>query len=188
MKRKTIISYSTMMLTTALLSSNVFNATAQTDNSVGEKLKKLHVEEHLGVCSPASSLMPTDLSIGLVYQFTPRFSAQILSSGQYFVPKNGMTNKYNYAFGLGGGIGFSPFPIDPNAFGVYEIRASFTAPISNSDYKNMGYGIGIYWRGNTNNYRHKLVPLVGVEYRIHDFDANGLKSFNGFYATFGLRF
>jgi hypothetical protein len=132
--------------------------------------------------------MATDVSIGAIYQFTQRFSAQILSTGQYFIPKNGVTHDYNYAFGLGGGIGFAPLPIDPSDFGVYEIRANITAPIGISDYKNVGYGLGIYWRGNVNGARRRLVPLVGVEYRVHDFKNEDLKTFKGFYATFGLRF
>lgn len=173
----------------ALLVSFMFmSATAQTSNEIGEKLKDLHIEAGIGLYTPSHSTMATDVSIGAIYQFTPRFSAQILSTGQYFIPKNGVTHDYNYAFGLGGGIGFAPLPIDPSDFGVYEIRANITAPIGNSDYKNMGYGLGIYWRGTTHGKRHLITPFVGVEYRIHDFTADGLKTFKGFYMTFGLRF
>lgn len=188
MKRNTIFKRLSMMVVTVFFVTNTFTSNAQNTTVSPSKLQDLHIEARLGICAPAQSMIPEDITISALYQISPRFSAQILTAGQYFIPKEGMTNKYNHAFGLGGGIGFSPFPIEPGDFGIYEIRVNMTAPIGNSDYKNMGYGLGMYWRGNVQATHRRIVPLAGVEYRIHDFITEGFNTFKGFYATFGLRF
>lgn len=188
MNHKKNYSLLSMVLTIVLLITNVTSTSAQTPVTIGETLQNLHIEAGIGAGTPTHSLMPIDIPVSMVYQFTPRFSAQLLSRAQYFLPKDGMTDKYNYAYGLGGGIGFAPFPIDSKEFGTYEIRANFTASIGNSDYKNMGYGIGLNWRGNTRGPRRCLVPLLGIEYRVHDFNLDGMKTSMGFYLTFGMRF
>ncbi len=188
MKRTSIIERLCLIMTLVLVFANSFNANAQSEQKAVSENLPLHLEARLGVCAPSQSMMPTDITFSALYQITPRFSAHIITTGQYFVPKEGVTSKYNHAFGLGGGIGFAPLPIDPSDIGVYEIRANMTAPVGSSNYKNMGYGLGIYWRGNVNGAHRRLVPLVGVEYRVHDFKNEGLKTFMGFYATFGLRF
>lgn len=139
-----MIKHLLVVLVVALSSTNSFNSFSQTDNAIGKKLEKFHIETRLGVYTSSQSLTPTEVSLSAIYQILPRLSVQVVSNGQYFIPKHGLTDDYNYAFGLGGGIGFTPLPIDPKDFDTYEIRANITAPIVHSCYKNMGYDIGIF--------------------------------------------
>jgi hypothetical protein len=174
-----------VILLAMLIVASVFTVKAGGLEAVKEVL--MHVEISLGTATRSHQVQPFDAVIDLNYHFTDRFSIRAVGTADYFLPKNDVTNKYNYTFNLGGGIGYAFLPIEPSDYFVYEARAFVTTSLNNSLYKNTSYNIGLYLYGNS-TVKHRIVPLIGIGYSFKDYKSASLSSYSGAYLTLGLRF
>lgn len=174
----------TILLLLLLLTISV-NGRAQGENRTFWSLP-WHVEAGLTTGTSKDGLMPFGATVDLNYTFGKSFSIHAVSEATYFHPKKGMTSDYNKAFNLGGGIGYAFSPATENCSSVFEARASVTASVGSSDFKNTAYQIGLYWYRGTDN--RKVVPVVGVGYSARDFSQKALPTYHGAFLSFGLRF
>lgn len=137
------------------------------------------------ILTPHKDVMPFGPSLDINYSIQ-RFSLHALFTCEYFLPKEGMTQKYNKTLNLGGGIGFELFPQEENDRNVFEVRASVTAGLGSNDFKNTSYRLGLEWHRRPK--RRCLVPTVGVGYNMKDFSKSGKPFYHGMYLSLGLRF
>ena len=180
MEYRRIIHFIVLTLT-MLVSTETFSQ--QKGNST---IIPLHFEASLGAVTPSKDIMPFDATFDLNYTFGNKFSLHAIASTSYFIPKEGSTSDYNHATNLGGGIGYIFLPQKNDNLGDVEIRATVTASVGSSDFKNTSYKIGIHWYGHSE--RHSLVPTVGIGYSFKDFSKKNMPNTNGAYFTLGLRF
>ena len=145
----------------------------------------LHVEASLMISTPHKDVMPFGPELDINYSIR-RFSIHALLTGEYILPKEGMTQKYNKTLNLGGGIGFELFPREENVRSVFELRTSVTAGLGSNDFKNTSYRLGLEWFSRPK--RRCLVPTVGVGYNMKVFSKSGIPTYHGMYLSFGLRF
>ena len=110
---------------------------------------------------------------------------RLLADTNNFIPKDGMTHKYNQAINLGGGLSYTILPPTIKNNDAFELRASVTSTIGSSDFKNTAYKLGLYWVGNP---KSRFSPVVGVGYSFHDFRTKGLNNYHGLYVSIGYRF
>ena len=130
--------------------------------------------------------MPVGAVVDLGY-YVNRFSIHAAAQGDYFIPKEGSTYKYNNVPNLGGGLGFVIFPENGDHLGVMELRALMTTSVGgNAGMKNNTYKIGVNWYGSATS--RKIVPMVSVGYTIKDFHTSGMPTYRGAYVSLGLRF
>ena len=170
-------------LLSLLFFSPVSNASAQNTES---STLPLHVEANMEAGTPYHKMMPMGATVDLGY-YINRFSIHAMAQGDYFIPKESSTYKYNNTSNVGGGLGYVLFPDKGDHLGVMEARAYMTTSFrGNSAMKNNSYKIGIYWYGNSTS--RKVVPMVSVGYTIKNFHTNGMPTYRGAYVSFGLRF
>ena len=167
----------------ATLMGNALRVSAQESNE--KETLPLHVEASLMISTPHKDVMPFGPVLDINYSIR-RFSIHALFSGEYFLPKEGMTKKYNKTLNLGGGVGFELFPRDENNRNVFEVRASVAAGLGSDDFKNTSYRLGLEWHSRPK--RRCLVPTVGVGYNVKDFSKSGVPTYHGMYLSLGLRF
>ena len=79
------------MLLLSLVSATPLCSNAQS------ALDKLHLELGFGTGTSKDKMTPFGASVDLNYSLTNRFSLYALSEATYFIPKDGMTHKYNQA-------------------------------------------------------------------------------------------
>lgn len=167
------------MLLLSLVSATPLCSNAQS------ALDKFHMELGLGTGTPKDKMTPFGANIDLNYSLTNRFSLHALSEATYFIPKEGMTHKYNQAINLGGGLSYTILPPTIENNDAFELRASVTSTIGSSDFKNTAYKLGLYWVGNP---KSSFSPVVGVGYSFQDFRTKGLNNYHGLYVSIGFRF
>lgn len=170
-----------VLTVTMLVSTETFSQ--QKENST---IIPLHVEASLGAVTPNKDIMPLDATFDLNYTFGNKFSLHAIASTSYFIPKEGSTSDYNHATNLGGGIGYIFLPQKSDNLGDFEIRATVTASVGSSVFKNTSYKIGVHWYGHSA--KHRLVPTVGVGYNFKNFYNKDMSNTSGAYFTLGLRF
>lgn len=146
----------------------------------------LHFEASLLSGTPSKGLMPFGANIDLNYTFVKNLALHAVVETSYFIPKEGVTSKYNKANNLGGGLSYTLFPQINDNLGDFELRASVTTSVGSSDFKNTAFNVGVNWHSHTDY--HKLVPVIGVGYAFKDFSAKGMSNYNGAYLTVGVRF
>lgn len=146
--------------------------------------RHLFIETNVVLGTRNNQLLPFSCAISPVYQINQIVSVSLTAQGQYFLPKEGLTKDYNYNFGLGGGIGVKLFTLNYKEPSLIEARVSYLSSVSNKDFKNNKYDVGLYWRPQCQG--HSLVPVVGVGYTITDF--SNFDTTKGLYCSFGLRF
>lgn len=144
----------------------------------------LHIEADLTLGSKCHSVMPVGANIDLNYDITNRLSVHALMKADNFIPKEGVTDKYNKALGLGGGLGYVLCPA--LSCGHYEARASFTSSVGSGLYNHNAVDAGLYWVGKSE--AKSFAPVVGVGFTHRNFRLGGLKSYNGLTVSLGLRF
>lgn len=153
-------------------------------NNEVENNHHFHLETNMVLGTRNNQLLPFSCAISPVYQINQIVSVSLTAQGQYFLPKEGLTKDYNYNFGLGGGIGVKLFTLNYKEPSLIEARVSYLSSVSNKDFKNNKYDVGLYWRPQCQG--HSLVPVVGVGYTITDFSS--FDTTKGLYCSFGLRF
>lgn len=158
------------------------NANAQNDDI--KKDIPLHIEASLEAGTPCHKTIPFGANIDLSYSIK-RFSLHIVTNTDYHIQKDGMSNNYNKATNLGGGIGYMFLPYGDNKSGGFEARAIVTTSLKSYDFKNTSYKIGINWIGSSD--KRKVVPVVGIGFKFTDYSTN-LQSYKGGYFSFGIRF
>lgn len=173
--------YGVAFVATLFTSSNLRAQSSESMNTL-----PLHIEAQLGAGTSCKSVTPFDVNIDLNYTLARRFSIHAITQTSYFLPKDGITSKYNRATNLGGGIGYTFLPQKDDKLGNFELRASVTTSVGSSDFKNTSYNIGIHWYGHAE--RHKLVPTIGIGYSFRDFSNKNMPNHNGLYFSVGVRF
>lgn len=159
--------------------------TASAQNAANNTLP-LHLEASMEAGTPNHKLMPIGANVDLGY-YINRFSIHAVAQGDYFIPKEGSTLKYNNAGNAGGGLGFVLFPDNGDHLGVMEARVLMTTSFRGNDaLKNNTYKAGIYWYGNATS--RKIVPMVSVGYTMKNFHTAGIPTYRGAYVSLGLRF
>lgn len=142
----------------------------------------LHIEAGLTLGTSSHSVMPTGVNIDLNYDLTKCLSVHALAHADYFIPKEGLTDKYNKALNLGGGLGYVLCPAICS--GHFEARASFTSSVGSNLYNHNSVDAGLYWVGKSASF----APVVGAGYSYKNFRNGSLKSYNGLVVSLGLRF
>lgn len=155
---------------------------AQTDKVVKEM--PFYFEMGIGSGNNGKSFMPFNYDLRAIYQATSKFSIYLDCEGQYFLPKQGFTENYNYNLGLGGGIGYSLGLINTEKPSVIEARLGVLVSPQTNYYKNTKYKLGLYWHPISN--KRALLPVVGAGWSLYDFPSMGTS--NMLYCSFGLRF
>ena len=152
----------------------------------GSKVFPLHVEASFESGTSYHKMMPMGAVADLGY-YINRFSLHAVAQGDYFLPKEGNTYKYNNASNIGGGLGFVLFPENSDNLGIMELRALMTTSVSGSkSMENNSYKVGLYWYGSSKS--RKAVPLVSLGYTIKNFHSNGVPTYRGAYVSLGVRF
>lgn len=173
-----------------LLCTATTMAFAQKSESGENKIDKipLYLEYSLGIGTPSNKTTPFLMDINLDYQITKRLSVRGILEKDFMIPKDGGVKDYNSSLNLGGGLGYSLFPVKDDDKDVLEARASFTTSVDGKIYKNNSFDVGLYWYGRNKSRLHWFQPIVGVGYKFMDFREKGLKNYNGAFVTLGIRF
>ena len=151
----------------------------------GIKSIPLNLEAGFGAGTQKDGRMPFMANLDLSYDILRNVSIHAVSQVSYYMPKNGSTMKHNKETSLGGGVACVLFPSEKSIKGDFEARASVTATVGSSDFKNTAYSIGLYWHGDTRKWN--LTPVIGVGYTLRDFSKKGMDNYQGMFVSIGVR-
>lgn len=167
-----------LLITASLLSCVCLQAQAQDNHP-------FHLELAMEAGVPQKRLFPMGVNIGLSYNLTERLSVQAIGRCESFIPKEAITDDYNKAFNLGGGLGYVLCPDERDGFGSIELRGAVTTTVGHTHFKNTTASIGFYF---LTNHCSLFNPIIGIGFNFRPSRSAVSPNLYFPYLSLGVRF